>query len=259
MRNHSKSSVCPPTVLITRPRGQASGFAERLKSKGIKVFAHPAIRIIPPKSYAALDKALRKIGSYAWLIFTSANAVDHFLKRARCLKVRPAALKKLKTCSIGPATAKAMRKAGIPVSKISRDYVAESILDVLPSVKGLRILIPQAQDARDVLALGLRKRGARAEAPVAYRTVPDKRGIQAIRRLLSGPGVDCAAFTSASTVNNFFRAAGRRPKGTIAASIGPVTTKALLSYGWKPSITARRPTTMHLARAIADHFRGHLT
>ncbi|OGR88476.1 MAG: hypothetical protein A3A86_03730 [Elusimicrobia bacterium RIFCSPLOWO2_01_FULL_60_11] len=245
------------TVLVTRPRGQASGFAGRLRRMGIKVFAHPAIRIIPPKSYAPLDKALRKIGSYDWLIFTSANAVDSFLKRARRLRIRPAALMGLKTCSIGPATAKAMRKAGMPVSKISRDYVAESVLDALPSVKGMKILIPRARDAREVLPQGLRKRGARVDAVDAYRTVLDKRGAQAIRRLLAGPGLDCAAFTSASTVKNFFLAAGRRPKGVIAASIGPVTTRTLLSYGWKPSITARKPTTSHLAQAILNHYKGY--
>lgn len=222
---------------------------------GARVLAYPAIKIVPPRSYAALDKSLRNMDSYDWLIFTSANAVEHFMKRCRRLKISPRPFKNLKTCAIGPVTAAAMRRAGIPVSKISRDYVAESVLDALPSVRGIKILIPRAQEAREILPQELKKRGAAVDVVTAYRTVLDSNGAKAIKRLLAGQGVDCVTFTSSSTVNNFFRAAGRRPKGALAASIGPITTKTLLSHGWRPSIVAKKPTTAHLARAILNHFK----
>lgn len=222
---------------------------------GTAVLTCPAIKIVPPANYAALDKSLRKLSSYDWLIFTSANAVEYFMKRYLRLKITPNALKTLKTCALGPLTAIALRQAKIPVSKISKNYVAESVLDALPSVRNMNILIPQAQEARKILSQELRKRGAKVDVVTAYRTVVDEPGAQAMRNLLSSRKVDCVTFTSSSTVKNFFLSAGGRPRGTLAASIGPITTKTLLSYGWKPAIVARKPTTKHLAQAILNYFK----
>lgn len=247
-----------PGVVVTRPRRQSSGFAGRLRALGLPVLVCPTIRIVPPRTRRPLDRVLRRLEEYDWLIFTSANGAERFGRRWR--RVRRPFPKKLRTCAIGPATSEAMRSFGFPVHRVSKEYVAESILKALPPVKGSRILIPRAAVARDVLPVELRRRGASVEVVEAYRTVPDRSGLVRLRRWVREGRVGCVAFTSSSTVRNFFALLGaadrRRLKasGAVAASIGPVTTRTLRAMRWPPGIVARKPTTDRLARAIADFY-----
>jgi uroporphyrinogen III methyltransferase/synthase len=46
-------------------------------------------------------------------------------------------------------------------------------------------------------------------------------------------------FTSASTVENFFKLGLEWPEGCGAGSIGPVTSKALRAHGVEPAFEAR--------------------
>jgi len=246
------------TILITRAKVQASPFAKRLRTLGAKVLSCPTIKIIPPTSTKPLDSALRKIESYDWIIFSSANAVERFSERMKKVRKNRKLPVSLKTCAIGPATARAMRIARIPVTKISKDFVDESILDILKAVRGKKILIPRAQQAREVLPSVLKKRGARVHVVPAYRTMPDKSGIKRLKSHLTRTKIDSVAFTSSSTVTNFFKAVGSPSTLPIAASIGPVTSGTLAEYGIRPLIVARKPSTRFLAEAIADYF-GKLT
>jgi uroporphyrinogen III methyltransferase/synthase len=244
-------------VVVTRPRKQASGFADRLRASGADVLVCPTIRIVPPASYARLDRAIERLERYDWLIFTSVNAVEPFAARARKVRGRAPFPRNLKTCAIGPATAEAMRAKGIPVVKISAEYVAESILKALPKVRGLKILIPRAAVAREILPVELARRGAEVDLIPAYRTVPDRSSLPKLKAWIRAGRVRCVAFTSSSTVKNFAALTGRtalkklRSAGAVSASIGPVTTKTLRGLGWPPRIVAEKPTTGHLARAVS--------
>ncbi len=250
-------------VVVTRARDQASGFANLLRGSGAKVLVCPTIKIIPPRSFAPLDRAIRNLEAYDWLIFTSVNGVETFGRRLRALKRKVSGLRTgLRTCAIGPATAERMRAYKIPVGKVSKEYVAESVLDALKSVKGRRILIPRAAVARDVLPVTLRKRGARVDVVEAYRTKPDPSGLPQLKAWLKKSGVDCVTFTSSSTAKNFFALLGTQGQKLLrdprikAASIGPVTTATLKAEGWPPRIVAAKPTTRHLAAAIQRAFRS---
>ncbi len=264
-------------IVVTRARDQASGFAKLLRGAGAKVLVCPTIKIIPPRSFAPLDQAIRNLEKYDWLVFTSVNGVEMFGRRFKKINPRFSGTARskyavfpstLKTCAIGPATAERMRAYKIPVGKVSKEYVAESVLDALKTVKGQRILIPRAAVARDVLPVTLRKRGATVDVIEAYRTRPDASGLAQLKVWLKKPGVDCVTFTSSSTATNFFALVGgvAGGKGLLrklivnprirAASIGPVTTATLKAKGWPPRIVATKPTTQHLAAAIQRAFRS---
>jgi uroporphyrinogen-III synthase len=68
-------------ILITRASHQASDLAAQLEALGATPILIPTIEIIPPETYAPLDAAIANLGSYNWLIFTSANAVEAFAER----------------------------------------------------------------------------------------------------------------------------------------------------------------------------------
>jgi uroporphyrinogen-III synthase len=73
----------PPRVLITRAPHQASELADRLRALGLDPILIPAIELADPTSYAALDHALTHLDTFHWLLFTSANAVEAFHRRAQ--------------------------------------------------------------------------------------------------------------------------------------------------------------------------------
>jgi len=70
--------------------------------------------------------------------------------------------------------------------------------------------------------------------------------------------IDVIAFTSSSTVNNFFSIFGRsRTKftGSIFACIGPITADTVRKIGMKPHIVSKKYTTEELAKEIVDYYR----
>ena len=64
------------TAIVTRPAHQAAGLAQQFESAGARVFAWPTLTIEP----VAVDDTQRERWSsdrHDWLVFTSANAVEH--------------------------------------------------------------------------------------------------------------------------------------------------------------------------------------
>src|ERR1044071_9623465 len=69
------------TIVITRARAQSAEFVAELERLGARVISCPTIEIVEPESYALLDEAIENLYGYDWLIFTSVNGVDYFLRR----------------------------------------------------------------------------------------------------------------------------------------------------------------------------------
>ena len=69
------------TVLITRAASQSAELRARLEDLGARVIECPTIQIVPPKTWKPVDDAIRRLGTYQWLLFTSANAIEQFMDR----------------------------------------------------------------------------------------------------------------------------------------------------------------------------------
>ena len=97
-------------------------------------------------------------------------------------------------------------------------YQAEGILDAVnpEAMRGKRVLIPRAAEAREVLPETLRAWGAMVDVVIAYRTVIPATPIGAARRFTASRAkVDVITFTSSSTVRNFVQLFGNRRLGEI--------------------------------------------
>ena len=68
-------------IVVTRSREQAGELVEMLEERGAEAIQAPTIRIAPPEDPRALDRACAEAGTYDWIVFTSANAVDYFMER----------------------------------------------------------------------------------------------------------------------------------------------------------------------------------
>lgn len=250
-------------ILVTRARGQAGRLSEELRKLGAEPVEIPAIEIVPPESFDALDAALGNVARFDWLIVTSTNAVSAIRERCEKLGVAAEKFSRVKIAAIGATTARALDEAGLPVSVTPKEYVGESLVEALANrADGARVLIVRAAVARDVIPDALAGRGARVEVVEAYRTVVPEESVAKLAEALAGGLPEAATFTSSSTVTNFFhllRAAGfdRPPDGMVAVSIGPITSGTLREHGWEPAAEADPHDVAGLVAATVRALHSH--
>ena len=249
-------------IVVTRAGAQAYGLVEQLEKAGGEVIELPTIEIRPPESFAAFDEAVKNIEQYDWLIFTSVNSIAPFLERLRIGGKTVESLHSLQVAAIGPETAKRLAAAGITASLVPERYQAEGILDAVKpeEMKGKRVLIPRAAEAREILPETLRAWGATADVVIAYRTALPKVDTAPLAELLRKRKIAVITFTSSSTVKNFIRLFGGKSLAEIAAGsaiacIGPITASTVEQAGRRPEIVAAEFTINGLTRAIIAHFQ----
>jgi uroporphyrinogen III methyltransferase/synthase len=262
-------SLAGRTIVITRAQAQAAEFVSELESYGARVLLCPTIEIAEPESYQELDEAIGHLYGYDWIIFTSANGVDYFLRRMETLGHQSDELDRLRICAIGDASAERLVGAHIHVDLIPAEFKAEGVFAALAlyvggvdSLKGLNFLLPRAAVARDYLPAALAGAGARCDVITAYRTrQPEGLDQGRVSALLAGGAADCIAFTSASTIKNLARLFDTHNlsevlSGVAVACIGDITASTAAEYGLRPEIQPSEFTVPALARAIAEHFRN---
>ena len=244
-------------VLVTRSREQASALCEALRQHGAEPIEFPVIRISPPSSFVEMDAALDRVGSYDWLLFTSANGVKATIDRLGQLGRDVRSLAGPKIGAIGPKTAEALGCLGLAVEFIPSKFVAEAAAEEFPEdPSGKRILILRAEEAREVLPEKLAERGAQVDVVTAYRTEIEDSDAARVREMLAKGGIDAVTFTSSSTVVNFVNLVGedgvrRLGENVKIACIGPVTAQTAGEHGLKPDIVAEEYTIEGLVAAIA--------
>lgn len=248
-------------IVVTRARSQASAFTRALEHLGAAAIEFPTIEIVPPESYEALDEALKNIAAYDWVFFTSVNAVAHVSRRMGDLGRDVDALKKLRVAAIGPETARAVESLGAAPEVVPDEFRAEAILEKLrpEEMRGKKVLVPRAAEARDVLIQTLRRWGAAVDAVAAYRTIPAGSDPGWMRALLERGEADMVTFTSSSTVRNFaalFAGADvkRLLSKTAVACIGPITQETAGEMGIRVDVVSKEYTIAGLARAIVEYF-----
>jgi uroporphyrinogen-III synthase len=247
-------------VLVGRAAHQARPLSSGLRKLGAQVIEIPFIEIRKPRSYKSLDRALKSLPDYDWLILTSVNGVEAFWQQLKKLRLTRKHLNHLKLAAIGPATREAIEKRGIRVDVIPEEYVAESVVKSLRNrVPGKRVLLARAKVARDVIPQQLRDLGAQVDVVEAYETVIPRSSIARLRALLNAPNrkPDVITFTSSSTARNFATLLGMHGRDARAyigkaklASIGPVTSATLTELGLRVDIEAKKYTIPGLIAAI---------
>ena len=126
-------------------------------------------------------------------------------------------------------------------------------------IKGKKILLPRAEEARPILPVELTKMGAAVDEIPVYRTAAvDDDGDQLIKQL-EEKSIDMITFTSSSTVKNFKALVPSKKfktllKGVIIASMGPITTDTTRELGFDVHITAESYTIPGLCEAILHHY-----
>lgn len=238
-------------VVVTRGAHQAAGLAAALAEAGARPELLPLLEIVPPRDRRALERAASELPLYDWLVLTSANAVEAFFALAG--GPLPG---RIQVAAVGPATARALRDAGVDTSLIAAAARAEGLVAALAPRLGRqqRVLLPQAADAGPELAAGLTAAGAEVVAVAAYEKRLPASAPAIAERLFRGDRIGWVTFASGSAARNFASLFGdrwpRRRSELRAASIGPVTSGALRALGVEPAAEAAQPSDPELVRAI---------
>ncbi|MCA9611168.1 MAG: uroporphyrinogen-III C-methyltransferase [Myxococcales bacterium] len=247
-------------VLVTRAPHQAGSLAAKLRERGADPRVAPTIAIVPPKDAAPLRDAVRTVGTYDALVLTSSNAVDRFFEALFADGGDARRVGGAKIYVVGAQTAAALAAHGLRADVVASDARGEGLLDAL--LDGLapksRVLLPRAEEAREVVPRGLAEAGHSCDVVPVYRTVPaDSEGRARVKAELAE--CDAVTLTSGSTVDQLVDAVGVDAlKGKVLASIGPVTSDALVSYGLRPTVEAKTPSVEALVDALAAHYaEGH--
>jgi uroporphyrinogen-III synthase len=221
------------TIVVTAP----GRLAARLADLGAAVVDAPVIAI------EGCAPAGVEVSAYDWVVFTSANAVLHFCPD---VSVPGTGRSGQNIAAVGPATADALRARGATVDLVPDEAVAESLVAAFPDGPG-RVLLPQAEGARPVLADGLRAKGWDVDVVVTYRTVAV--ALTDAQRN-AARGADAIAFTSSSTVTNYLDAGGPIP--ALVVCIGPVTADTAAERGLAVAAVADPHTVDGLIAALVN-------
>lgn len=217
-------------IAVTRTRKQAGALVNQLRDLGADAYELPTIRIEPPKERRQFFELVGDAHTYDWLVFTSPNGVDAFFEAFYSIFKDARSIGGVRIAAIGPATAERVRHYRFEVDLQPEKYVAEEIVTAFAeqtTVENLKILLARAENAREVLADELTKRGAIVDEAVAYRTVAETADVSGGIARFRNEGADIVTFTSSSTVENFLALQLPLPANLKTASIGPVTSATM--------------------------------
>ncbi len=246
-------------VLVACSAQKAQALADGLATLGAEVLPLQVIRLREIADNVALHSAVARLETYDWIILTSAHAAQFF---SRCLSEQRRD-RQPPVCAIGPATATAARDCGFDVALVPDEYVAEGVVRALTErhggkVAGLRILLPGAKDARDVIPTRLGAAGAVVDSVPCYENTLGEIDDPTMKRIQDGRA-DLLVFTSSSTVKNFFTLLGDDLArdilaAAVVAALGPITARTVESFGKKCDVLPAENTIASLIEAIRDYY-----
>lgn len=246
--------------LLTRESEGSESLSEGLSRFGIKSLTVPLIEIKSLNDFSNVDRAIREMSQYDWLIFTSANGVEKLLDRAKQIGLRQN-LDRVQVASVGPNTTIAVKRFGLQVAMQAMAFTGEQLAREMASahsISGKRVLLARAQQAQPDLPQILREAGVRVDELAVYgNEIPAYSG-KALRALEKSGWVDGVIFASPSAVRRFAELTGADMMARLSTqrkrfrivSIGPSTSKAICEIGWEADVEAKEHSVPGILQAI---------
>jgi uroporphyrinogen III methyltransferase/synthase len=243
-------------VLVTRPLHQSSELVRRLEELGASTQVLPAVAVRELDDWSLVDRALARLASYHWLVFTSSNGVHAFLRRLRQSGRDLRALGAVRLAVIGPGTAEALRSYHLEPDLVPDEFRSEALAAALRErAAGQRILLARADRGREVLREDLAA-VAEVEQVAVYTQVdavePDSPTLDELRR----GAIDYVTLTSANIARALLRGLDAAARAPIEAgrvqlvTISPVTSAAVRDLGLPVAAEATEYTVTGVIEAM---------
>jgi uroporphyrinogen III methyltransferase/synthase len=244
------------TIVVTRSGWRAHRLVAALRAAGAEAITAPlTAQTGPHDGGVALRVAVGDVRNFRWVIFTSVNAVTRFMGEVRDARDFGTTL----VAAVGPATADALRAAGVepdlvPVDPRAAGLVAE-FPDWISGPTNNRVLFPCAEQAPSTIPDALSEKGWEVRRVEAYRTValpsPEPEVLE--RMAVS----DAVIFTAPSSAEAY--AALRGSDGhslrvpPLVICIGSTTAERARSLGMTGVEAAHGPTSDEIVSALTEH------
>ncbi|MGF1451123.1 MAG: uroporphyrinogen-III C-methyltransferase [Opitutales bacterium] len=247
-------------VATTRASRQNAELAESLTALGAEVLELPLIEVTEAPDTDATAEIFGTLQTYQWLVFTSANGVEHFFGKLRRRFRDLRALGGLRIACVGGATKRAVERFFLEVDFVPETSTGAALAEELLRAHDLEhynVLVVTGNRNRPDLVEKLEGGLAIVDTVEVYQT--------GLRELADDPssasfreqGADFITFTSTSTVESFAKQAGalalgehaRRPQ---AVSIGPQTTEKLKALNIPLAAEAKTSAVPALVEAVVD-------
>lgn len=237
-------------VLVPRGGTWGDSVAATVRSFGGIPVVAPLINFASTDDPTTLANALHELedGQFAWLVVTSATAVD--VLNAQRVKVPDGT----RVAAVGETTAAALQLAGYRVDFVpTSDNSARGLVKEWPDsgIRG-RVLIPQSDLAEPTLVAGLSKLGFAVEFVTAYRTVGVPVSLEVARDVGSGR-IRAILVTSGSVARQVAEQLAPLPDDTVVACIGPRTAFDTRAAGLPVHVIAEERTADSLIEALVEY------
>ncbi|MDO5399559.1 MAG: uroporphyrinogen-III C-methyltransferase [Eubacteriales bacterium] len=206
------------SILVTRPRDRAGTLSQRLRALGAAATEYPCIETRPIVPCPAMEQALKDIGDYRWLAFTSPAGVEAFWACLRGLGLDARQLGGIRLAAIGSGTARALSGHGLEADLVPPVYDAAHLGQALAERAEGPVLILRAREGSPALTAALERAGVPFRDIPVYDTVYDNPRSAALRAALDRGELEFVTFTSASTVKGFVSTVG--PDGDFSTITG---------------------------------------
>jgi uroporphyrinogen III methyltransferase/synthase len=250
-------------VVVTRTQEQSEELCLALREAGAIPILMPLISFAPPADCEPFDAALRALGEFEWILFTSQNAVRAVEERCRAVGLDSCgSVRTLRIGAVGPATAEAMKKFGLRAAHVASSHSGVTLAEELgEQLRDRKVLLPRSDRANPDLPAALRRLGANVSEVIAYRTLPAGVGQDAKRKMVESGEADAILFFSPSAVEHMAEIYGRERllemrELTVFGAIGPVTAAALHDIGIERVPVARDTTVSGILDCLVEYWQA---
>lgn len=245
-------------IVVTRNRERAGELTKGVERLGATVLELPLVTIAPAVDREVCGEVFAEIGSYDWLVFSSANGVKHFFELFFSAFKDVRALGVMRIAAVGEATARAIRELHLEVEIVPERAVAEDLARALVdtgSLDSAKVLVVSGNLGRDVLVRKLEQARAIVDRFPVYETQKTDLASDPVAGDFRAHGADAILFTSSSAVKSFVDQAealklAPDAKPPIAGSIGPITSSAMRDAGLTVAFEAEESSLDSLVEAL---------
>jgi uroporphyrinogen III methyltransferase / synthase len=251
-------------VAITRTRDQNSELREKLEVLGAEVLELPLITISKDVDKHSFVEILSELGSYDWIVFTSANGVRYFFEEFFKGFDDVRSLGLLRFACVGKATAREIERHLLKVECMPDTATGESLATALVATGSLdsaKVIVVTGNLNRDVLVRKLEAASAIVDKLVLYKTEKTNLVDDPIADDYRQKGADAILFASSSAASSFSEqesalALSPDAKRPMVGSIGPQTTETLKDLGHPADFVADKPSLDSLIASLIEKLRS---
>lgn len=247
-------------VMVTGTRAFAREMEEAFHPLGAELTALSLVEVKPLWN-EHIEKAIRQLRAYQWIVFTSGNGVELFFQTLKEQGVDIRSLMRAKFAVIGRKTADTLLHYGFQSDFVPSQFSgADLAAEWIPTLKANeKVVLFRAENGSQVLPKALAEAGINYEDIGLYETWTDLRRTEELNRMIREVDyVTVASSSAAQALSRMLEAEQRENLGAKIISIGPYTTKTLEKLGLPVYADAVEYTAEGIAAVIQADVEGML-